>query len=451
MSIRKRTWQTSAGNERACWIVDYRDQQGKRRHKQFERKKQAEAFRDHTAAEVRQGLHVSDKETVTVAQAAELWLKACEAAGLERSTLAGYRIIVKIHIVPFIGDRKLSLITVPFVTSYRETLVSTPYPDDYVVERLQGKQRSSDLIKRALLVLGIILRDAQVRGKVVQNAVHELSVHNKARNKAARRHKHILRVGVDIPRPDEFALIMWHASGNHGLPLTTKGLTGLRSSELRGLTWSAVDLERCTLEVWQRVDRYGVIGPPKSEASYRTIPLPPQLAGELVEWKKICPESEFDLVFPSRSGRVLIHQNLARSFRRAQVLAGVVIGDKKKDEHGRPLVEAKYSGLHSLRHFFASWCINRVQDGGMELPAKMVQVLMGHATIGQTMDTYGHLFPSTDDYSRLKAAESRLRLAPKRRLSSGADGTQEQPPLHPDATKLQQGDGGDNPAGDLSP
>ena len=70
--------------------------------------------------------------------------------------------------------------------------------------------------------------------------------------------------------------------------------------------------------------------------------------------------------------------------------------------------EAKYSGLHSLRHFYASWCINSKKDGGPELPPKMVQDRLGHSSIVMTMDTYGHLFPRTDDGAELAAAENAL-------------------------------------------
>ena len=71
----------------------------------------------------------------------------------------------------------------------------------------------------------------------------------------------------------------------------------------------------------------------------------------------------------------------------------------------------KYTGLHALRHFFASWCINRVEDGGLGLPPKTVQELLGHSSITMTMDTYGHLFPSIDDGKALAEAERRLLAA----------------------------------------
>jgi integrase len=61
-----------------------------------------------------------------------------------------------------------------------------------------------------------------------------------------------------------------------------------------------------------------------------------------------------------------------------------------------------------LRHFYASWCINRRADGGLELPLKVVQTRLGHASIQMTADTYGHLFPRGDDGTELAAAERAL-------------------------------------------
>ena len=83
--------------------------------------------------------------------------------------------------------------------------------------------------------------------------------------------------------------------------------------------------------------------------------------------------------------------------RPVMVAAGVV------DANGK----AKYTGLHALRHLYASWLINRKKDGGGELPAKTVQA-MGHSSISVTMDAYGHLFPGSDDGSELAEAEKTL-------------------------------------------
>ena len=71
-------------------------------------------------------------------------------------------------------------------------------------------------------------------------------------------------------------------------------------------------------------------------------------------------------------------------------------------------MEAKYKGLHALRHFYASWCINRTADGGLGLPLKVVQERMGHSSVTLTADVYGHLFPRGDDADELAAAERSL-------------------------------------------
>jgi integrase len=116
----------------------------------------------------------------------------------------------------------------------------------------------------------------------------------------------------------------------------------------------------------------------------------------LREWKLACPKGPLDLVFPNRHGEIADYLNIVRrGLIPIQIAAGVT------DKHGK----AKYTGLHALRHFYASWCINRRVDGGLELPLKLVQSRLGHASIQMTADRYGHLFPRGDDGAELAAAE----------------------------------------------
>lgn len=86
----------------------------------------------------------------------------------------------------------------------------------------------------------------------------------------------------------------------------------------------------------------------------------------------------------------------------------MTIDTGEKGETGAAILAAKYPGLHAFRHFYASWCINRPQDGGLGLPAKVVQERLGHSTITMTLDVYGHLFPRGDDAEELAAAERAL-------------------------------------------
>jgi integrase len=147
-----------------------------------------------------------------------------------------------------------------------------------------------------------------------------------------------------------------------------------------------------------RADRYNTLGEPKSKAGERSIPLGPEVLNTLREWKLACPKGADGLVFPTRQGTIQHHSSLVWGLTDAAIRARLV------DAEGKP----KYTGLHALRHFYASWCINRKADGGLELPAKLVQARLGHASIVMTMDRYGHLFPNDDDGSELAAAERAL-------------------------------------------
>ncbi len=112
---------------------------------------------------------------------------------------------------------------------------------------------------------------------------------------------------------------------------------------------------------------------------------------------------------PERVGKVEQLNNIVRrGYQPAQVSAGVAIETGERDDKSKPILAAKYPGLHSLRHFYASWCINRREDGGLGLPPKVVQERLGHSSIRMTMDIYGHLFPRGDDASELAAAEAVL-------------------------------------------
>jgi integrase len=183
--------------------------------------------------------------------------------------------------------------------------------------------------------------------------------------------------------------------------LIVAAFTGLRASELRGLRWSDIDVRARHLTVRQRADAWGTMGHPKTHKSERTIPLGPFVVNTLKEWRLACAKSKCNLVFPGDDGEVESHDNiLRRGYWPTQIAAGVTTVSK-----------AKYTGLHALRHFFASWCINRRKDGGLELPIKLVQERLGHSTIVMTSDVYGHLFPSRDDEAELAAAE-RVLLSP---------------------------------------
>jgi integrase len=243
------------------------------------------------------------------------------------------------------------------------------------------------MASKALGCLKSAIRDAQRRGQVAQNVASGVTV------KTGGRHKRKIEVGRDVPTPEEVRAILDAASPRWRPVIVTAVFTGLRSSELRGLTWAHVDFERKLIRVRQRADRWGDMGAPKSEAGSRDLPMVPPVLNGLREWRLACPRGELGLVFPGDDGAALEHSTLyRRCFGDAQKAAGVV------DSEGRP----KY-GPHGFRHFAGSWWIDR----GFQ--PKRIQVLMGHSSIVMTMDVYGHLFPAAEDEHE-KLATAALQL-----------------------------------------
>jgi integrase len=358
MSVRKRTWTTRNGEQREAWIVHYSDQDGRPHIQTFAKKKDADAYHATVRVDVGLGVHTAASKSTIVAQAADDWLKYVQLEGRESATILGYRIHVNRHIVPRLGGEKLAKLTTPHVNKFRDELLASV--------------ASRGLARAILKSFKAILKDAHRRGNVAQNVARDVIIGTNGRDKRK------LKAGVDIPTPDEIKKIVHAATGKHRPLLLTAMFTGLRGSELRGLRWADVDLKKSELHVRQRADRYN---------------------DALKEWRLGCPKGRHDLVFPNGKGNTESHANIVgRIWWPVQIKAGVA------DDKGR----AKYTGLHAAWHFYASWCINRKADGGLELPIKTVQTRLGHASIVMTSDIYGHLFPRTDDGSELAEAEKFL-------------------------------------------
>jgi integrase len=406
MSVRKRDWTTSKGEQREAWIVAY-STRGERHIKTFARKKDADQFHASVRVDVAKGIHVPASKSVTVSEAAQQWLNSCDS--LERSTVDSYVQHVDLHIVPFIGGLKLSQLTVAAVREWQDKLRR----GDPARGETQGAKRSADMVRRCTISLGALIADAQERGLVAQNVVRSLKS-NRQRGKdrqAERRTRGKLEIGKDVPSNDEVKRVLEISKGTRWRPLLLVAcFCGLRSSELRGLRWSDVDFRKGELHVRQRLDKYNSSGAPKSAAGTRAVPLPPQVVAELREWKLACPKGPMDLCFPNRLGNPENHANIAnRGFLPIQIEAGVVervTGEQARKlfyTQGRPTMRAKYS-LHDLRHWFVSWCLSRNNAGGRELPLKEVSALAGHSSISLTADRYAHLLPASDHSKELAAA-----------------------------------------------
>jgi integrase len=373
MSVRKRTWTTRRGEQKEAFIVDYFDQDGDRHIRTFETERGAKDYAATVRIDVNKGMHTAPSKSITVAEACDKWIKRSEADGLERSTIDQYRQHANLHIVKRIGKVKLANLTDDKVERLREDLLA---------------DLSRPLARKVLVSFRQMLKSNKY-GHVAAGITIKMP----------KRDKRKLEVGRDIPKREEVKRLVDVAKDSRTRALLLlAALTGLRSSELRGLRWSDVDLKHLELHVRQRADKYYEIGAPKSGTSMRMVPIDQAtLLPALKEWKLRCPKVEADLVFPDSEGKPVHHEILLRLLAALQKEAGVV------DKSGDP----KY-GLHAFRHFFASWCINSKAKGGRELPPKDAQELLGHSSIMMTLDLYGHLFPKRDDPAELAKSVSML-------------------------------------------
>src|SRR5262245_41050995 len=246
MSVRKRIW-TSGGERREAWVVDYSAPDG-RHLRTFDKKKDADAFHASVRVDVAAGTHTAPSRSPTVAEAGKLWVEKAITDGLERSTTDQYRQHLELHITPLIGSVKLAQLSVPSVHAF--------------ADRLAHEGRSPAMVRKIIRSLGSILTDAQRRGRVAQNVVRSMGQSRRDSDAASGRRNGKLKIGVDIPSPDEIRRLIRAFADlepRHKPLLMTAIFTGLRSSELRGLRWSDVDLKRSVLRVHQRADRFGAI------------------------------------------------------------------------------------------------------------------------------------------------------------------------------------------------
>ena len=228
--------------------------------------------------------------------------------------------------------------------------------------RRDDRKRSPVTIGKVMVSLGSIVGQAMALSLASRNAIREAN-HGSRRQQ---RHEKHLEVGVDIPTKDELRAILASAKRRWRPLIVTAIYTGLRATELRGLTWKDVDLCLALLTVQQRADGWNTLGAPKSAAGARDVPLVKEVVSTLREWKLASPKGPLGGVFPADDGNVVSLMVLRRS-----ALGGALVDAGISTSARQP----KYS-MHNLRHAAASLLI----EAGTFSP-KEIQTILGHSSI----------------------------------------------------------------------
>lgn len=352
----------------------YRDEAHKEHSKHFKRKVDAQQWLDEVTASLVRGDYVAPNagdETVQVF--AERWLAM---QPLRSSSAYGYKSHLKRHVYPAFGARKLSSIAPSDIQAWVRNLSKGD-------EGRKVKPLAPTTIGVVHAILYSVFAAAVLDRKIRSNPCQSTKLPKDEKD------RQVVPMSTEVMRKLE-----------SGIPAELKAMitlgagTGMRQSEVLGLTVDRIDFLRKTL----RVDRQLLsvpgegprLTPPKTKASIRTIPLPDAVVDALAEHLK---------TYPVDNGGDLPGLVFTRSW---ELPDGSVLREpwtRQRFGHvWRPVARtvglAPGTGYHALRHYYASLLIRHGES------VKTVQARLGHASATETLDTYAHLWPDSDDRTR---------------------------------------------------
>ena len=366
------------------WRARYRDPSGHEHAKHFDRKIDAQRWLNETTASIITGQYVDPHAgKITFREYAEAW----RTAQVHRpSSSAHVETMLRRHAYPILGDKPLSGIRPSEVQMWVRGLSTRLAPSTVGV--VHG------LVAAAFKAA---IRDRKVMGspcdgtKLPQKAPREV---------------------MPLETRTVGALAEALPTRYRALVLLSAG-TGLRQGECFGLSVDRSGLRPPSPRPMLRVDRQLVLvqgrapflGPPKTTASYRTVPLPrvvvAAVAAHLAAFPALAQQvecqdagsktstSSVELLFTDEDGLPLRRTAFSRVWRAAVKAAGAPID----------------TTFHDLRHYYASLLIRHGES------VKVVQKRLGHATAAETLDTYSHLWPDSEDRTR-EAVDDVLGVAP---------------------------------------
>jgi integrase len=340
------------------WRARYRDESGREHARHFARKVDAQRWIDETTTSVVTGMYVDPGAgRVTLREYAEQW----RSGQVHREgTVVQVEGILRRHVYPVLGDRPISSVLPSDVQSLVKRLSTTPRT---------GSRRplSPATVGVAHRVLSAIFKSAVADRRLASSPCVGTRLPKVEKRKVEPISTEQVRALV-AAMPERYRALVLLAVG-----------TGMRQGEVFGLTVDRVDFLRRSLTVDRQLvgisGRVPFFGPPKTAASVRVIPLPSVIVDALAAHLSTFPTD--GLIFTNEAGDMIRRSNFGTMWRRVTKSVGL-------------------DGLHfhDLRHFYASLLIRHGES------VKTVQARLGHANAAETLDTYSHLWPDSDDRTR---------------------------------------------------
>jgi integrase len=335
------------------WRARYRDADDREHARHFARKADAELWLAQVRADQLRGTYVDPRAgKVTLKAFSDRWLAA---QGHRAGTRRLYERTMRLHVLPTLGDRPLG--------SIRRT-------DIQGLITASSEHLAPKTVENHLRLIRAVFNAAVEDQLISVSPVRKISRQPVSRTRV---------VPLSVAQVDA---LVTATPERYRAMIIAAVCSGLRQGELLGLRAEDVDLTRGLLHVrHQLVSVPGVpaqLGPPKTVSSLRTVPVPDFVTTALAKHQLAFPAGPFGVLFTNKRGCVVNRQSLHRSFRYALRTAEL------------PLTVT----FHQLRHTYASLLI----EAG-ESPT-VVAARLGHKNATETLQTYSHLWPSSEDQTR---------------------------------------------------
>lgn len=360
-------------NGTAVYLVRWRDLNGKQCQGTIPGYDAAHDFADGIEREKRQGTYVDPAigQKTTVKVYGERWI-ARKTKRRRASTAANYERVLRLHLYPYIGHRGMATIRTEDINDVIDGLLET---------------LSVSSTKTCIATIASMFKSAVAAGLIPKNPCADIERPDE------------IKKNIIIPTVKQVKKIASHdgLDERYRALITLGAMTGMRRNELLAITLDTLQIRFPKKVITIRPDlgqlvitpgKSAKLGPPKSPAAARDVPIGNGALAVLKAHMKAFPPNPKDgfggLIFTCPSGDGPVAQSTL-SGQLAPAFASV----------GFPV----RTGMHLLRHQYVAGCI------AMGATVIQVQRWVGHESAVTTLNTYGHLWPDSDDVARVAIDE----------------------------------------------